>query len=35
MTHFVIDGRLWRLRDEFPRRWLAERIPQLLGGHTG
>ena len=31
MTHFVVDAGLWRLRDEFPRRWLAQRIPQLLG----
>jgi hypothetical protein len=31
MTHFVVDAGLWRLRDEFPRRWLGERLPQLLG----
>jgi hypothetical protein len=31
MAHFVLDAGLWRLRDEFPRRWLGERIPQLLG----
>jgi hypothetical protein len=31
MTHFVVDAGLWRLRDEFPRRWLTERVPQLLG----
>lgn len=31
MTHFVVDAGLWRLRDEFPRRWLIQRAPQLLG----
>jgi hypothetical protein len=31
MTHFVVDAGLWRLRDEFPRRWLTGRVPQLLG----
>lgn len=35
MTHFVVDAGLWRLRDEFPRRWLGVRIPQLLGRPTG
>lgn len=30
MSHFVVDAGLWRLRDEFPRRFLAERIPFLL-----
>jgi len=34
MTHFVIDAGVWRLRDEFPRRWLGERIPELLGRPT-
>lgn len=29
-THFVIDAGLWRLRDEFPRTFLAERLPFLL-----
>lgn len=31
MTHFVVDAGLWRLRDEFPRHWLGQRIPLLLG----
>jgi hypothetical protein len=31
MTHFVIDAGLWRLRDEFPRTFLTERLPYLLG----
>lgn len=35
MTHFVVDAGLWRLRDDFPRRWLMERVPQLLGSWTG
>jgi hypothetical protein len=30
MAHFVIDAGLWRLRDPFPRRFLASRIPYLL-----
>lgn len=30
MSHFVIDAGLWRLRDEFPRRFLTERLPYLL-----
>jgi hypothetical protein len=30
MTHFVVDGGLWRLRDEFPRRFLGARLPYLL-----
>ncbi|HKT04736.1 MAG TPA: hypothetical protein VJT31_34920 [Rugosimonospora sp.] len=30
MAHFVIDAGLWRLRDEFPRRFLRERLPYLL-----
>jgi hypothetical protein len=29
-AHFVVDAGLWRLRDEFPRRWLAERVPVLV-----
>lgn len=32
MAHFVVDAGLWRLRDEFPRRFLARRLPYLLGG---
>ena len=35
MTHFVVDAGLWRLREEFPRRWLTQRAPQLLGAWTG
>jgi hypothetical protein len=31
MAHFVIDAGLWRLRDEFPRDFLPERLPYLLG----
>ncbi|MEZ0090297.1 hypothetical protein [Streptacidiphilus sp. EB129] len=31
MAHFVVDAGLWRLRDEFPRRFLGERLPYLLG----
>jgi hypothetical protein len=30
MSHFVIDAGLWRLRDSFPRRFLASRVPYLL-----
>ena len=30
MGHFVVDGGLWRLRDEFPRRFLGARLPYLL-----
>lgn len=29
-AHFVIDAGLWRLRDEFPRRFLTQRLPYLL-----
>jgi hypothetical protein len=29
-AHFVVDAGLWRLRDEFPRTFLAERLPFLL-----
>nr|WP_134004833.1 hypothetical protein [Streptomyces sp. 846.5] len=32
MAHFVVDAGLWRLRDEFPRRFLAPRLPYLLSG---
>ena len=34
MAHFVIDARLWRLRDRFPRAFLARRVPYLLGAAT-
>jgi hypothetical protein len=30
MGHFVVDAGLWRLRDAFPRRFLAGRAPYLL-----
>jgi hypothetical protein len=30
MAHFVIDAGLWRLRDPFPRRFLARRAPYLI-----
>ena len=30
MAHFVIDAGLWRLRDPFPRQFLASRTPYLL-----
>jgi hypothetical protein len=30
MAHFVIDAGLWRLRDEFPRRFLTANLPYLL-----
>jgi hypothetical protein len=30
MAHFVIDGGLWRLRDPFPRAFLAARAPSLV-----
>jgi len=30
MSHFVIDAGLWRLRDEFPRAFLASRVPYLV-----
>ena len=30
MAHFVVDAGLWRLRDEFPRRFLATHLPYLV-----
>ncbi|RAY10677.1 hypothetical protein DPM19_34030 [Actinomadura craniellae] len=30
MAHFVIDAGLWRLREEFPRRFLTASVPYLL-----
>lgn len=30
MAHFVVDAGLWRLRDDFPRAFLASRIPYLV-----
>lgn len=35
MTHFVVDAGLWRLSDEFPRRFLTSRLPTLLVRPTG
>lgn len=34
MAHFVIDAGFWRMRDPFPREFLARRLPYLvpLGG---
>jgi hypothetical protein len=29
-AHFLIDAGLWRLRDEFPRTFLTDRLPFLL-----
>jgi hypothetical protein len=29
-AHFIIDAGLWRLREEFPRAFLTERLPYLL-----
>ena len=31
MSHFVVDAGLWRLREDFPRRFLGRRLPYLLG----
>jgi hypothetical protein len=33
-AHFVIDAGLWRLRDEFPRAFLTQRLPYLLAVPT-
>lgn len=30
MTHFVLDAGLWRLRDPFPRQFLAARLPGVI-----
>jgi hypothetical protein len=32
MAHFVVDAGLWRLRDPFPRAFLARRVPYLMLG---
>lgn len=32
MAHFVIDAGLWRLRDPFPRAFLASRVASLVPG---
>lgn len=31
MSHFVIDAGLWRLRDPFPRAFMARYVPYLVG----
>jgi hypothetical protein len=33
-AHFLIDAGLWRLRDEFPRTFLTQRLPYLLATPT-
>jgi hypothetical protein len=30
MAHFVIDAGIWRMRDTFPRSFLASRVPYLV-----
>jgi MFS family permease len=30
MAHFVIDAGIWRMRDRFPRAFLAARVPYLV-----
>jgi len=30
MAHFVVDAGLWRLRDQFPRRFLSANVPYLV-----
>ena len=30
MAHFVIDAGLWRMRDPFPRRFMAQYLPFLV-----
>jgi len=37
MAHFVVDGGLWRLREEFPRSFLGARVPFLVrvSPHSG
>jgi hypothetical protein len=32
MAHFVVDAGLWRLREQFPRAFLASRVPYLVPG---
>ncbi len=31
MAHFVVDAGMWRMRDEFPRRFLTAKLPYLVG----
>jgi hypothetical protein len=35
MAHFVIDAGLWRMREEFPRAFLAGRLPYLVPSRPG
>jgi hypothetical protein len=35
MAHFVIDAGLWRLRDPFPRAFLARHVPSLVPSELG
>ncbi len=35
MAHFVIDAGLWRLRDPFPRAFLARHVPSLVPQNRG
>jgi hypothetical protein len=30
MAHFVIDGGIWRMRDPFPRQFMARHVPYLF-----
>jgi hypothetical protein len=30
MAHFVVDAGLWRLRDPFPRSFMASHVPFLV-----
>lgn len=30
MAHFVVDGGLWRMREEFPRSFIGSRLPYLV-----
>jgi hypothetical protein len=30
MAHFVIDAGIWRMRDPFPRQFMATHLPQLV-----
>lgn len=35
MAHFMIDAGLWRLRDPFPRAFLARHVPSLVPSELG
>ncbi len=34
MAHFVIDARFWRMRDRFPRQFMAFHVPYLVPAST-